>query len=211
MICVYRRRMDDFWCAAAVDDDSDKVLATSFGLDEHGVLKTVLQNLPYNVPFQVVDKQSQFSVKALTAIESTVAGESVSPESFKFEMAYLPEYSRRVLNFLAKVPIGYVTTYGALAKAAGGGARAVGQVMRANPFAPLIPCHRVVRSDFSIGGYGGEIAGQGVKMKRTILQREDRGYKEPTKIKVGNAVLLVFPVGFVLERLKFKRLAYSSP
>ena len=189
--------MGDFWCVVAVDDDGDKVLATGFGLDEQGVLKSVLLNLPYNVAFQVVDKQSQFSVKVLTAIESIVVGESVSSESFKFEMAYLPEYSRRVLSFLVKVPVGYVTTYGALAKAVGGGARAVGQVMRANPFAPLIPCHRVVRSDFSLGGYGGEVVGQGVKMKHAILQREDRGYKEPTKIKVNGSVLSVFPVSFV--------------
>lgn len=197
MICVYRQRMDEFWCAAAVDDDGDKVLATSFGSDEQSVLKSVLLSLPYNVVFQVADKQSQFSVKVLTAIKLMVAGESVSVESFKFEMMHLPEYSRRVLSFLVKVPVGYVTTYGALAKAAGGGARAVGQVMRANPFAPLVPCHRVVRSDFSLGGYGGEVAGQGVKMKHAILQREDRGYKKPTKIKVGDSVLLVFPVGFV--------------
>jgi len=210
MIFVYLRRMDEFWCAVAVDDDGDKVLATGFGSNEQSVLKNVLQSLPYNVAFQVADKQSQFSDKVLTAIKSMVAGESVSAEGFKFEMAYLPEYSRRVLSFLLKVPVGYVTTYGALAKATGGGARAVGQVMRANPFAPLIPCHRVVHSDFSLGGYGGEVVGQGVKMKHAILQREDRCFKESTKIKVDGSVLLVFPVGFVLERLKFKRLSYSS-
>ena len=196
MIFVYRRRMDEFWCAAAVDDDGDKVLATSFGSNEQGVLKNVLQSLPYDVAFQVVDKQSQFSEKVLNAMKGMLAGENVSGD-FKFEMMHLPEYSRRVLSFLLKVPVGYVTTYGALAKAAGGGARAVGRVMAMNPFAPLIPCHRVVRSDFSIGGYGGEVVGQGVKMKHAILQREDRGYKEPTKIKVNGSVLSVFPVSFV--------------
>jgi O-6-methylguanine DNA methyltransferase len=188
--------MDEFWCAAAVDDDGDKVLATSFGSNEQGVLKNVLQSLPYDVAFQVVDKQSQFSEKVLNAMKGMLAGENVSGD-FKFEMMHLPEYSRRVLSFLLKVPVGYVTTYGALAKAAGGGARAVGRVMAMNPFAPLIPCHRVVRSDFSIGGYGGEVVGQGVKMKHAILQREDRGYKEPTKIKVNGSVLSVFPVSFV--------------
>lgn len=196
MIFVYRRRTGDFWCTGAVDDDGDKVLATGFGLNEQSVLKSVLQSLPYDVAFQVVDKQSQFSDKLLTAIKSMVAGENVSAH-FKFDMMHLPKYSRRVLSFLLMVPVGYVTTYGALAKAAGGGARAVGQVMRANPFAPLIPCHRVVRSDFSLGGYGGEVAGEGVKMKYAILQREDRGFKEATKIKVDDSVLSVFPVSFV--------------
>jgi len=195
MIQVYRKRFGGLWCAAAIEDE--RIFATNFGWDEKRVLKDLLVSLPYNVPFQSADKLSPFSEKVLTVIKSTISGENVSAEGFRFEMAHLPEYSRRVLGFLLKVPVGYVTTYGALAKAAGGGARAVGNVMASNPFAPLIPCHRVVRSDFSIGGYGGEVVGRGVKVKRTILQCEDRGYKEPTKIKVDGSVLSVFPVGFV--------------
>jgi len=189
VICVYHQKLDGLWFAVALDDD--KLFATSFALNEQTVLKHVLASLPYNVSFQVVDKQSQFSEKLLNAMKSMVAGEGVSVD-FKFEMAYLPEYSRRVLSFLVKVPVGYVTTYGALAEVAGVAPRVVGRVMATNPFAPLIPCHRVVHSDFGIGGYGG-----GVDMKRAMLQREDRGYKEPIKIKVNGAVLLVFPVGFV--------------
>jgi len=194
MISVYCRKMGELWCAAAIEED--RIFSTNFGWDEQRVLKGVLASLPYDASFQVVDKQSAFSEKVLSVVKSMVVGENVSVD-FKFEMGHLPEYSRRVLGFLLKVPVGYVTTYGALAKAAGGGARAVGNVMRGNPFAPLIPCHRVVRSDFSIGGYGGEVKGQGVKRKLAILEREDRGYKEPTKIKVGDGVLSVFPVGFV--------------
>jgi len=197
MIYVYHQKMDEFWYAAAIEDD--KICATSFGSEERGVLKGLLESLPFNAPFQVADKQSQLSGKVLTTIKSMVAGESGESASpnFKFEMTHLPRYSRRVLGFLSKVPVGYVTTYGALAKAAGGGARAVGNVMASNPFAPLIPCHRVVRSDFGVGGYGGEVVGLGVKLKRSILQREDRGYKEPTKIRVDGSVLSLFPVGFV--------------
>jgi len=194
MIYIYRQKIDGLWYAAAIEDD--RVFATSFVSDEQTVLKQVLASLPYNASFQVVDGQSQLSEKVLSTLRAMVGGESVSL-NFKLEMAHLPEYSRRVLGFLSKVPVGYVTTYGALAKAAGGGPRAVGRVMATNPFAPLIPCHRVVRSDFSIGGYGGEVIGQGVKVKRMILQREDKGFKEPTKIKVGDSVLSVFPVGFV--------------
>jgi len=190
MIYIYHQKIDGLWYAAAMEDD--KVYATSFGSDEQRVLKSILANLPFNAAFQVADKQSQFSEKVLTAIKLMIVGESVSTENFKFEMAYLPEYSRRVLSFLVKVPVGYVTTYGALAEAADVAPRVVGRVMASNPFAPLIPCHRVVRSDFSIGGYGG-----GVDMKWAILQREDKGYKESAKIKVNGAVLLVFPVGFV--------------
>jgi len=194
VICVYHEKLSGLWYAVAMEDD--RVYATSFASDEQTALKNLLESLPYNAPFQMADKQSQLSEKLLTTLKSMVAGESVSP-NFKLEMAHLPEYSRRVLGFLLKVPVGYVTTYGALAKAAGGGPRAVGRVMATNPLAPLIPCHRVVRSDFDVGGYGGQVVGQGVKMKRAILLREDRGYKEPTKIKVGESVLSLFPVSFV--------------
>jgi len=189
MIYIYHKKMDGLWYAVALDDD--KVFATSFASDEKTVLKNVLASLPFNVPFKVVDKQSQFSEKVLNAMKLMVAGESVSVD-FKFEMAHLSKYSQRVLGFLAKVPVGYVTTYGDLAEVSDLAPRVVGRVMASNPFAPLIPCHRVVRSDFSIGGYGG-----GVDMKWAILQREDKGYKESAKIKVNGAVLLVFPVGFV--------------
>jgi len=193
MIYVYHKKIDGVWYAAAIEDE--KIFATSFTSDEKEVLKSILESLPYNASFQVVEKQSQLSEKVLTSLRLMVEGKSVS-SNFKFEMTHLPKYSQRVLSFLSKVPVGYVTTYGALAKAAGGGPRAVGNVMAANPFAPLIPCHRVVRSDFGVGGYGGSL-GEGVKVKRAILQREERGYKEPTKIRVNGSVLLLFPVSFV--------------
>jgi O-6-methylguanine DNA methyltransferase len=193
MIGVCCRKLDELWCAVAVE--GERVFATNFGWDEQRVLRGLLESLPFNVPFQVVDKQSQLSERVLTAVRLMVAGKDVSVEGFKFEMAHLPKYSQRVLRFLIRVPVGYVTTYGALAELAGVAPRVVGRVMATNPFAPLIPCHRVVGSDFGLVGYGG-----GIKMKQAILQREDRDYKEPTKIKVDGSVLSVFPVGFVFGK-----------
>jgi methylated-DNA-[protein]-cysteine S-methyltransferase len=73
----------------------------------------------------------------------------------------------------------------------------VGNVMASNPLAPLIPCHRVVRSNYTIGGYGGEVVGPGISMKLTLLQKENRGYKETTKIKVKGTILQLFPASFV--------------
>jgi methylated-DNA-[protein]-cysteine S-methyltransferase len=67
------------------------------------------------------------------------------------------------------IPRGKVSSYGALARKAGfrGAARAVGSVMAGNRFPVIIPCHRVIRSDGSLGGYGG-----GMKMKRRLLEME---------------------------------------
>ena len=69
---------------------------------------------------------------------------------------------------LKKVPRGKVTTYRHLAHALGSRAyRAVGQAMKRNPNAPRVPCHRVVRSDGTLGGYAG-----GVAKKKRLLTRE---------------------------------------
>ena len=71
------------------------------------------------------------------------------------------DFARRVLERLAEMPRGSTSSYGEVAAMAGnpGAARAVGGVMRSNPFPLIIPCHRVVRSDGGIGGFGGRSGG----------------------------------------------------
>lgn len=77
--------------------------------------------------------------------------------------------ARQVYELLKTVKEGEVTTYGDLAKALGhpGAARAIGQMMNKNPHPFVVPCHRVVSSDGSIGGYA-----FGTKMKKEILTKE---------------------------------------
>ncbi len=78
-------------------------------------------------------------------------------------------FTRRVLMADQAIPRGRVMTYGGLAVALGvpGGARAVGNVMAGNPLPLVIPCHRVVRSDGNLGGFGG-----GLPMKKALLTME---------------------------------------
>jgi methylated-DNA-[protein]-cysteine S-methyltransferase len=68
------------------------------------------------------------------------------------------DFAEMVYAAARKIPRGRVSTYGQLAKAVGkpGAARAVGQVMRHNPYAPEVPCHRVVASDGRLHGFGGK-------------------------------------------------------
>ena len=78
-------------------------------------------------------------------------------------------FRRKVYEALLEVPPGRVTTYGLLGKRVGcASAQAVGGALRENPFAPEVPCHRVVASDLSIGGFNGCRAGGEIarKMKR---------------------------------------------
>ncbi|MGI6547776.1 MAG: methylated-DNA--[protein]-cysteine S-methyltransferase [Bacillota bacterium] len=85
------------------------------------------------------------------------------------DLTGLTAFQRSVLNVLRQVAFGQLTSYGELARAAGypGAARAVGQVMANNPLPLVIPCHRVLRSDGSLGGFGG-----GPEMKQRLLRLE---------------------------------------
>jgi methylated-DNA-[protein]-cysteine S-methyltransferase len=79
------------------------------------------------------------------------------------------EFSRAVLEQLARVPYGEVTTYGSLAARSGRprAARAVGTIMNRNPIPIVLPCHRVVGSTGSLVGYGG-----GLERKEQLLKLE---------------------------------------
>jgi len=93
------------------------------------------------------------------------------PEKIRREISKYPTFSQKVWLACAKIPKGQVRTYGWIAQAVGkpGAARAVGTALAKNPFAPVIPCHRVVRSDGSLGGYS---ATGGLSAKKKLLQRE---------------------------------------
>jgi len=64
-------------------------------------------------------------------------------------------FQKRVLTLLCQVPRGQYTTYGAMAKHLSSSARAVGNALRNNPFAPDVPCHRVLATGGGLGGFGG--------------------------------------------------------
>ena len=81
------------------------------------------------------------------------------------------EFQLKVWAYLSKIPRGSVKTYSQVAKGIGKphAARAVANAIGKNPFAPKIPCHRVIRSDGSLGGYSGK---GGIKTKKLLLKRE---------------------------------------
>ncbi|MFQ6074158.1 MAG: methylated-DNA--[protein]-cysteine S-methyltransferase [Candidatus Bathyarchaeia archaeon] len=190
MIHIHCKEINGMWFAAAITNEA--VIATTFASNEKDALKHLLKDLPYNTPFQMAEKPTQFSEKVLTALKSIFDGKDISPR-FELEMKPLSAYAQKVLKCVSSIPAGYVTTYGEVAKAMGGSPRAVGRVMATNPFPPLVPCHRVVRSDFTLGGFG--LGGTALKWE--ILQRENRGYQEGAKIDVDGKSLSLFPVNFL--------------
>ena len=95
------------------------------------------------------------------------------------DMKVCGEFQRRVLSQVMRIPRGRVSTYGRLAERsmASKGARAVGNVLAMNPYPLIIPCHRVIRADGSLGGFGG-----GLKMKKDLLLMEGITFDSKGKV-----------------------------
>lgn len=91
-------------------------------------------------------------------------------------------HQRRVYAIAQLIPEGKVTTYGAIAKVLHSHARAVGQALRHNPFAPIVPCHRIVASDGSIGGFSGHTTGVKIAEKIALLRKEGVRFEKDGKV-----------------------------
>jgi methylated-DNA-[protein]-cysteine S-methyltransferase len=98
-----------------------------------------------------------------------LAGEVIALPIDLLDRTLCSPFQWRVLMAEKAIPRGQVRTYGQVAAAAGspGGARAAGNALARNPFPIVIPCHRAVRADGSLGGYQG-----GAPMKRALLEME---------------------------------------
>lgn len=92
----------------------------------------------------------------------------------------LSPFRRRVYRTLLSVPPGRWTTYSALSQHLGSGPRAIGNAMRTNPFAPAVPCHRVLAADRTLGGYKGawNNGGEYAVEKRKLLLGEGVAFDE---------------------------------
>ncbi len=83
------------------------------------------------------------------------------------------EFAEKVYDVLRDVPSGRVTTYKKIAQRLGTKAyQAVGTALANNPYAPQVPCHRVVASDGSIGGFMGQKVGKTIDKKIKMLKSE---------------------------------------
>ena len=104
------------------------------------------------------------------ALKPPVSGK-IMPK--KAKTADLTEFQRRVYDACSRIPRGRVATYASLAGVLGcRSPRAVGQALRRNPFAPEVPCHRVIRADLGIGGYSGATDGGKIDRKLKLLAAE---------------------------------------
>ena len=112
-------------------------------------------------------------------MQSFLEGEAVDFEIDMMALGRCSEFQRRVLQLESRIPRGWVSTYGRIARWLGapGGARAVGGALASNPFPIVIPCHRAIRSYGDLGGFQG-----GVEMKRALLEGEGVEFTQGGKV-----------------------------
>lgn len=108
---------------------------------------------------------------AITRIVALLAGVHDDLRDLVLDLDDIPEFHRRVFAAARAIAPGNTVTYGELARRLGtpGAARAVGQALGANPFPIVVPCHRIVAADGSLGGFS---APGGARTKLRMLQIE---------------------------------------
>lgn len=115
---------------------------------------------------------------ALTDVVALLGGARRLPTA-ALDMRAIPEFDRRVYEFARTVLPGETVTYGAVAMALGEEpmrARDVGIALSRNPFAPIVPCHRIVAANGNLGGYS---APGGAATKRRLLELEGAAIVAP--------------------------------
>ncbi len=143
------------------------VVRVAFASDGH---EAVLERLALLVSPRIVAAPGRLDALA-RELDEYFAGERRGfdvPLDFRLSRGF----RRTVLRHMAEIPYGETESYSELAAAAGNprAVRAVGTACATNPLPLVVPCHRVVRSDGTIGNYGG-----GTEVKRALLELESRG------------------------------------
>lgn len=103
--------------------------------------------------------------------------EDLTPYLKKIALSQKTAFQKKVLTTLCQVPRGRYTTYGCIAQHLSSSARAVGNALRNNPFAPQVPCHRVLATGGGLGGFHGSWGRKGEEglhddRKRKLLREE---------------------------------------
>ncbi|HEY42919.1 MAG TPA: methylated-DNA--[protein]-cysteine S-methyltransferase [Anaerolineae bacterium] len=141
------------------------LVAIDFSDGEEAFLSRIHKNIGV-YPIQSSERMTE----AVRQVEEYLAGKRADFD-LPIDMRFLTDFQRAVLSAVMRVPRGEVITYGALARAIGRpkAARAVGRALGSNPIPIVIPCHRVLASDGSLGGYSGR---GGVRTKAELLRLE---------------------------------------
>ncbi len=139
------------------------------------------QRMARRFPDIAEDTPPPFVLEAIAAVTALLEGHPGEPRDLThlpLDMAGVPPFHQRVYELTRRIPPGETLTYGEVAQRLGepGAARAVGQALGANPFAPVVPCHRVLGAQTGTGGFS---AHGGLLTKLKMLEIEGARFGGP--------------------------------
>jgi O-6-methylguanine DNA methyltransferase len=196
MIGIWLEEIDSRWFGAALHDGA--LVATAAASAREVVYRAIVSSLPAEAPRRFMEEPTEESRRTLRMLADLDRGEEKG-KRFELSSLYVLEPLRSVLRTAAAVPLGYVTTYGNIARAAHTDAQTVGQIMATNPLYPVVPCHRVVGADLSLTGYRGSRKTPALLAKLERLRSEKQGFVEESTIEAAGP-LKVVPVEWAIIR-----------
>jgi len=196
MISVWIEQLESRWYGAALHEGA--LVAAAAASSRAAVQRAILRSLPAEAPRGFLEQATDEARAAVCMLAELERGNETA-KRVVISPLYVREPLRSVLLAAAAIPLGYVATYGSIARAAHTDARTVGQVMAANPLYPAVACHRVVGSDLSLVGYGGSRKSTALKAKLDRLRAEKRGFAGRSTLDVLGGMEVV-PVEWAIAK-----------
>ena len=196
MVYVAAGQSEPWWFGVAWE--GEKYVATAIGSTREKALQSVMRCVPRGVDIRIPNEPPEFFSDAVIMLGEIERGNE-EHKQFTLSTKHRSDAMRAILIAAAAIPIGFVSTYGSIARAAGSEARAVGRAMSTNPLYPIVPCHRVVGADMSLVGYGGKQDADALEAKLSRLVREVRKVPREQDLELPDGVLTVYPVERVIE------------
>ncbi len=206
MINIYVKETDGTWFGLAYI--REEIVATTVSSAKGKAIRSLTKSIQCDVKHQIVEAGSEFAEKTINMLKELESGNEES-KSFSLASECVHDPVAKVLKAAATIPIGYVTSYGNIAKTTDTEPRIVGRIMATNPLYPIVPCHRVVGADFSLVGYGGRKNLPALQAKLARLSKEAKGLATKKDILVNGKKLTVYPVEFVIRKAKRNDLDFS--
>ncbi|WP_309492387.1 MGMT family protein [Candidatus Hecatella orcuttiae] len=176
---IYSLRKEGAWFCVGMEED-DSVSFSSFSPKSLNHALQAYGGFP-GEGWKVEEKPSPEAKEILEALAEAYMGRETNVKP-PLALGRLSPFTRRVLEAVREVPRGFTATYRGVAEAVGvpRGARAVGNAVAGNPFSLLVPCHRIIKSDLTLGRYG-----LGASVKLMLLKREGvKIYLSPSSRKL---------------------------
>ena len=168
--------------------------ATAVGPTRERTLDSLRRGLPSGLAQRVAEEHRGELGDETFALLAALESGNEEQKEFALDRDLIGEPFAAILEVASAIPLGYVTTYGDVARVAGAEARDVGGAMARNPLYPIVPCHRVVGAGFALVGYAGSRGTAALRAKLDRLSREARGVPSERDVPLDGGPLRVYPV-----------------